>query len=367
MDEDEQLLIESQSRILFLLNCMGGKKMKKILVLLVALLLILSGCGNSQPATGGADQEKQIIKIGHGSAPGSARDLGAQKFKEIVEQETNGKYEVQIFPSNQLAGPREQIESVQLGNQEMVIQPSSWLGGFYPIISVLDIPFLFPSDKDKLIEVQQGEGIAKLLEGTEEIGIKTLGIWHTGYKQFTGPVALNTPEAFKGVKFRAMPSLILIEQFKALGAIPADIPWAETYNSLSNGTINGQENPIDTIYDMKFHEVQDVLTISDHGVLDQLVMVNKAWFDNLPEDAKAAVVKGVQEGGKVTVDKTYELINKDLELIKDSGTQVVEVTEDQRAQFSALTDQIKEIFVQEFGQEGADILEAIEADIAKTK
>jgi C4-dicarboxylate-binding protein DctP len=347
---------------------------------LVFVLVFTVGCGNQSTAgSGGSGKAKSddsgtkssestgdkkiVIRLGHSSAPGSARDLGAQKVKEIVEAETGGKVEVQIFPASQLGGPREQIESVQLGNQEMVIQPTSWLGGFQPLITLLDIPFLLPTDKDSLLKVHHSDGMKQLLNTTSEIGIETLAIWHTGYKQFTGPVALNTPEAFKGVKFRAMPSPVIIEQFESLDAIPADIPWPETYNALQNGAIDAQENPIDTIYDMKFHEVQQVLTISNHGVLDQLIMANKAWFDGLPDDIKQAVIKGVQEGEKVATAKTYELIEKYIVDIEASGVEVVEVSGDQRQALIDKTKVVKQFYVDKFGDKGKALLEAIEKEV----
>jgi C4-dicarboxylate-binding protein DctP len=360
--------------------------MRKLMILVLTFILLLAvGCGSQgasntgsgntdnggsggEKSTGSAEEKKMVLRIGHSSAPGSARDLGTQKFKEVVEAETGGKVEVQIFPAGQLGGPREQIESVQLGNQEMVIQPTSWLGGFQPLITLLDIPFILPPDKDALLKVHHSEGMNKLLETTQEVGIQTLAIWHTGYKQFTGPVALNTPEAFKGVKFRAMPSPVIIEQFKALGAIPADIPWPETYNALQTGAIDAQENPIDTIYDMKFHEVQKVMTMSDHGVLDQLIMANKAWFDGLPDDVKKAVIKGVEEGEKVTVSKTYELIEKDLGEIKASGVKVVEVSAQERQALIEQTKVVKQFYIDKFGDKGKDLLEGIEAAVeAATK
>ncbi|WP_171038122.1 TRAP transporter substrate-binding protein [Aquibacillus sediminis] len=343
--------------------------MRKSLLFITILLLIIVavGCGNNEP-NGTADSESDgdgsepiVVKFGHSSAPGSARDAGANKFKEIFEAETAGKYKVEVYPSGQLGGSTQQIEAVQMGNQEMVIQPSSFLGGFQPIISLLDIPFLLPSEKDKLVELHKSDAITSLLDTTKDVSIKTLGIWHTGFKEFTGPVALNNPEAFKGLKFRAMPSPIIEEQFNILGATPANIAFSETYNALQTGTIDAQENPIDTTVDMKFHEVQDVITMTDHGVLDQLIMVNNAFYQGLDEDTKAAMQKAFEEGRKATLEKTYEKIDSSLEDLKNSeNVEIVEITEKEREAFKEATEGIKDFYIEENGNKGEELLKGIE-------
>lgn len=350
--------------------------MKKtvLLSLLVVLGLILGACGNNGNSTADGTAEGEAgsagnaitVKLGHASAPGSARDLGAKKFKEVLENETNGAYKVAIFPSGQLGGPREQIEAVQLGNQEMTIMPSSFMGGFQPLISLFDIPFLMPAQKEHLLALHDSEAMKKVLFKTEEVGIKTLGIWHTGYKQFTGPKALTSPADFKGLKFRAMPSPVIVKQFTILGGIPTDIDFAETYNALQTGTIDGQENPMDTIFDMKFHEVQDYVTLTDHGVLDQMIMVNKSFYDSLDDATKESFYSAFVAAKEITLNETYKKINQINEELKASGEVVfVQLSEEQRKILIEAVQPVKDFYKEEFGEEGTELLEAVEAEIQK--
>ncbi|MFC3212260.1 TRAP transporter substrate-binding protein [Planomicrobium okeanokoites] len=342
---------------------------KFLLMLTLIAALILAGCGggddaaNETASSGGDSAEAVTIKLAHSSAPDSARDLGAQKFKEVVEAETDGQVTVEIYPASQLGNPTEIVQGVQMGNIEMAISPTAFMGGFEPLITLLDIPFLFPNDKDALMELQDSEAMANLLSKTDDIGIETLGIWHTGYKQFTGPVALDDPAAFNGLKFRSMPSPVLFEQFNILGASPTDLPFADTYNALQTGTIDGQENPLDTTYDMKLHEVQEVVTMTDHGVLDQLIIMNKDFFDGLDPAYQEAIQKGFDEGRTVTVDATYENIEEVKQIMEDEGIEFVEITPEQREAFIAETQSVRDFYIAEFGEEGETLLTDIEAAI----
>lgn len=366
--------------ILIPIKLMEGFILKKFLFTILALLMtaFIIGCSGDEDVSNDssesnvpeetASEESQdtngdgiTIKLAHASAPGSGRDQGAHKFKEVVEAETNGEVTVEIYPASQLGSPDEQMQAVQLGNLEMAVLPTSFMGGFQPLITLLDIPFLFPNDRDKLIEIQQSDEMRQLLDKTEEVGIKTLGIWHTGYMQFTGPKAFKSPEDFEGVKFRAMPSPVMFEKFRVLGASPTDLAFAETYNALQTDIIDAQENPLDTTYDMKLHEVQDVVTLTDHGVLDQLLLINNDFYNSLDQSVKDAMDKGFKEGLEVTVNATYERIEEVRQEMEESGIEFVEVSESERQTLIDALAPVKDFFIEEFGDEGKELLEAIES------
>ncbi len=363
--------------------------MKKINILLAISLifaLAATGCGGTASSTassaappasesGGATAQSSsgsgtgggtVIKLAHAAAPGSARDLGAQKLKEVVEAETKGAVTVEIYPASQLGGGPDLIQGMQLGSIEMVILPSSFMGGFQPLTTIMDIPFLFPDDYEKLMAVEAGPAGQKLKDSTSEVGITTLDIWHTGYKTFTCNSPLNTPANFKGKKFRVMPSQIQIAQYELLGAAAINMDFSETYNSLQTGTIDGQENPLDTTFDMKFHEVQKYLTITHHGVLDQFIMASKVWFDALDPTIRAAIVKGCEEGREVAVQNTHLTEEKALKAFRDAGMEIKELTAEERAQWVEALAPIKETYVKNYGEAAREMLDLFEAEIAKS-
>ncbi|MCP8615262.1 TRAP transporter substrate-binding protein [Salirhabdus salicampi] len=335
--------------------------------LLAVLILSLVACANDSSGSngsGGGDGETIVMKLSHVGAPGSPRDLGAKKFKEVVESETNGNVKVEIYPASQLGGQREQVEGVQFGDIEMVVVPTAYLGGTQPLITLLDTPFFLPEDKDKLLELYKTDAFKDILATTEDVGIKTLGLWHTAYKHFSANKPLLTPDDFNGLKFRVMASPILIEQDKALGVTPITMDFSETYSALQSGAIDGQENPIVTSFDMKFHEVQTDFTLTSHGVLDQMVMVNKNWYEELSEDIQAAIVKGYEEGLKEVVSKTYSLVDEYSQKMEEQGVTLHELTPDQRQALVDAVKSVKEFARNEYADQGGDkLFDALEKEI----
>ena len=350
------------------------RKMFAIAVFVLAAALSFSACAGTQqpaaePSAAGqpaassaqpAPGEKITMKISHVSSPGSARDLGCQKLKEVVEATVGDKVEAQVYPSSQLGGQRDQVEGAQFGTIECVVVPTSYLGGTTPMMTLLDTPYLLPGDPEQLYELYHSDAIKALMDTTTEKGFYTKAIWQTGYKAWTANKPLIDPAEMQGLKVRVMNSPILFKQAEILGASPITMDFSETYGALQNKALDGQENPIDTIYDMKFHEVQTDITITNHAGLDQVVLVNKAWFDGLPDDVKAAIDDGIQQGGHVCLDETLALAEKDRQLILDTGkTAIHDLTEDQLNAWKEAMKPVQEFARTSQGDAGAAIYDAI--------
>lgn len=351
------------------------KKIWSVLAVTLAITSILSACGGSkeqtQATTGGAASEssqdnpvssgeKITMKISHVSAPGSARDLGCQKLKEVVEEMTGGRVEAQIYPSSQLGGQRDQVEGAQFGTIECVVVPTAYLGGTSPMMTLLDTPYLLPEDPEQLYELYQSDAIKTLRDTTTEKGILTMAIWQTGYKVWSANKPLQDPFDMKGLKVRVMNSPILFKQAEVLGATGITMDFGETYGALQNKALDGQENPIDTIYDMKFHEVQTDITMTNHSGLDQVVLINKAWYDGLDADIQAAITEGVKQGGRVCLEETLALAEKDTKIIMETGkTEIHELNEEQKAAWRKAMAPVQEFARSSQGAEGEKIYDAI--------
>lgn len=354
------------------------RKQLVVLSVLMAVMFLFTACGSNSSSSSGTSEKKDsgstaadskskiVMKISHVSAPGSARDLGCKKVEEVVEKMTNGRVEAQVYPASQLGGQRDQVEGVQFGTIEMVVVPTSYLGGIQPLITLLDTPFLLPEDPEKLYQLYNSAAIRQLLDTTNEKGINTLAIWQTGYKQYTANKPLLDPSEMKGLKVRVMNSPILFQQAKTLGADGITMDFGETYGALQNKAIDGQENPIDTIFDMKFHEVQTDITLTNHSTLDQMVMVNKAWFEKLDKDVQAAIVEGVKQAGRVCLEATNELIKKDTKTILDTGkTKIHELTPEQRAKWKQALVPVQEFARTSQGERGTKLYDLIAAESKK--
>ncbi|WP_207645814.1 TRAP transporter substrate-binding protein [Geosporobacter ferrireducens] len=314
--------------------------MKKSLVICMVLILIvglLGGCGAKQTPAAGDTGKKELpaitVKVSHNQPESSSEHAGAVAFKEKLEALSEGKITVEIFPALQLGSMREQAEAVQMGSHEITIQPISVMTPFVEELQIVDFPFLWPSAEVmwKVLDEEAGD---KLLEKAEAKGFKGFGFWGSGFKNFTTKgKEIHMPADFSGVKMRVMPSPLLLAQYKAWGANPVPIEYAELYNALQQKIVDGQENPISTIAMNKFYEVQDNMVISNHGYLAYVFVANKGWFEGLPEEYKEMVTASEEEARKVQRKALEEKEKQFLEEIKQSKINIYELTQEERAAF----------------------------------
>lgn len=308
------------------------------------------------------------MKIGH-VVPGAApRGRGAAEVAALVTADPRCDIAAKVFPASQLGGDTDLIEGLQIGSIEMVVLPGAFLVGFQPIIGILDFPFFFPPRLEDLLAVHRSDAMRAVLDTTEEKGIVSLAIWHTGYKIWTSNRRpLDRLENYAGLKVRVMPSMVLKEQSRLLGLTAVGMPFAETYSALQNGAIDAQENSIDLNFFMKFHEVQDYVAITNHGILDNVVMISKTWWDARTPACQAAVREAVDAGGRLTAELTYSVIEElALPAFEASGITLATPTE---AQWNEMRDAvlpgIEQRYIEQTGERGRALLEALEAEIAR--
>jgi len=350
-------------------NNKGGNKMKKYVlltsvVLLISILLI-AGCGNESGKSGdetSADSngETYVIKYAHNQQTDSPQDKGANLFKEKVEELSEGQIEVQVYPSNQLGEQRELIEQTQNGQIELTQQSFSILSNFAPVMTLHDLPFLYSSE-DVLWDALDNDLGDIFNEALSSAELHNLGFMSGGPKQFTADKALETLEDFKGVKIRALPAPIVMETMKSLGASPTPVEFSELYNSLQQGVVDGQENPAETIYNFKLYEVQDYMTITDHAWMTYANVMNKNFFNSLPEDLQKNVEEAMEyastEQIKIMQEEEEELRN----LIQEQGMEIIELSEEEKEPLKEATLGVQDKFGAEIGEEELEsILSAVE-------
>lgn len=325
---------------------------KTLLFILLAVLAIGAiGCSNKD----GQKTSSEVIEIsfGHGFMPDTPHHRAAIKFKEEVEEATNGRVVVNVFPSGQLGSAREMFEGLQMGTQEITLVPTARISGFAPELQLFDLPFLFP-DREIGYEIMDGEVGTELLNKLSSQKVIGVAFYEDGYKHFTANKAINSVKDFQGVKFRTMESPIIVEQFKALGAIPVPIDFGELYNSLQLGVVDGQENPLVTIESQKFYEVQSHLILSEHAYLAHVLLFSESWFNGLPEDIQNILYEKGREIAKWQRQAVQEEEEKYLETIREYGTTIIELTDEQKEEMKEATRSVYQIYTNEFGSEILD-------------
>jgi C4-dicarboxylate-binding protein DctP len=325
------------------------------------LLLGMTAGGSAQPASPPAGG-KVVIKFSHNQQTITPPHKAAEMFKQFVEERTKGHYEVQIYPAQQLGGLRDQVEGTSLGTIELTQQTPPTVSLFVPKAMVLDFPFLW-TDEEGMWKVLDGPLGQELLQSLEAKGLKGVDFWSSGFKNFTsGRKPIRTPDDFKGLKIRVIPSPLLSAQYEAWGASPTPVDFKELYTALQQGLVDGQENPAGTIVDVKLYEVQKYMTESRHGFLHYIMMFNKKWFDAQPKLHQEILVQAVKEAGrwerKAMRDRDADAIRR----IKEAGVEVTALTPQAREQFRQLSLKVHEKFADRVDK---DYLRRLYAEIEK--
>lgn len=333
-----------------------------LMFLLIAGLLLLAGCGgksgNSEQAAGTSDQPL-IIKFSHVTAPDSPKGAAAQRYADLVTEKTQGRVKVEVYPSSQLYGDKEELEALMAGNVHIIAPTASKMLGLVPAFQIFDLPFLFPN-KQVTYAAFDGEVGQKLFEQLEMQGIKGLAFWENGFKHFgNNKRPLTKPEDFKGLKFRIMAGKVLEAQFKALGAAGAVIPFGETYTALQQGTVDGQENTWNNMETQAFYEVQPYITASNHGRLDYVILANSKFWSGLPEDIRTVLEETMQEVTAWEREQAENLNNQSLEIIKAyPKCQVYELSPEEQKAFRDAMEPVWKEFEDVIGK---DLIEGVKS------
>ena len=307
----------------------------------------------------GAWAQDITIKFSHVVAPDTPKGKGAEKFKELAEQYTEGKVKVEVYPNSQLYKDKEELEALQLGAVQMLAPSLAKFGPLgVPDFEAFDLPYIFDG-YDQLRKVTDGEVGKAMLAKLEDKGIRGLAYWDNGFKIMSANSPLLTPDDFLGLKMRIQSSKVLEAEMNALGAIPQVMAFSEVYQGLQTGVVDGTENPPSNMYTQKMHEVQKHATLSNHGYLGYAVIVNKAFWDGLPEDVRGQLEKAMAESTVYANGIAQEENEKALQAMKDAGTtEFHEMTDEEKAAWKEVLLPVHEEMASRIG---ADLIAQINA------
>ena len=278
-------------------------------------------------------------------------------FKKELEKASNGQIKVNLYPNSK--NERFLIQQLQKNEIQMIAPSISKLTLFLPKLEIFDLPFLF-KNKKHLYKILDGKIGKELLKELSSQNFLALTYWDNGFKKLTNDTReLKSPEDCKNLRFRIMNSKVLIEQFKILDAIPIILPFSATYQALKERVVNGEENTISNIYSKKFYKVQKYMTLSNHGYLGYIVIINKNFFQTLPPELQRVVRETLQ---KVTL-KERELANeynkKLLKKIQESSIKISSLSPQEKKMWREKLKKIYPLFYKEVGR---DLIKKIEKE-----
>lgn len=295
------------------------------------------------------------IKFSHVVAEATPKGQGALMFKQEVEKRLAGKVVVEVYPNSSLFGDAKEMEALALGDVQIIAPSLSKFDKFTKKLQVFDLPFLFDDINaiDRFQKTKLGQSL--LEDSIKAKGYKGLAFWHNGMKQMSANKPLRVPEDAKGLKFRIQPSNVLLAQFQAVGANPQKMAFAEVYQALQVGTVDGQENTWSNIYSQKFHEVQKYISETNHGVIDYMVVANATFWDKLPKDIRAELDKIMAEV-TVKANKVADDFNEadKKKIIAAKTSEIITPTKDQLAQWRKAMEPVYKKFEAEIGKDLID-------------
>ena len=308
----------------------------------------------------GAASAQQEIKLGYALAVNSHYGVAAERWQEVVDAESDGRFVFRHFPSSGLGGEREVIEGLQLGTIEATIVSSGTLSNFVPETGVFDIPFLF-RDLAHARGVLDGPIGQDILAKFEDAGLVALAWGEQGFRHITNNRnEIAGPSDVAGLKLRTMENPIHITAFETLGAAPTPMAWPEVIGALQQGTIDGQENPLSVITSANLSEVQKYLTLSGHVYSPAMLLVSQQLWDGMSEEDQELFRKATTEAVIAMRGFVDDVEASGVAQLKDAGMTVGELSAEQKGQFQQAIASAYETYYQTYSKDLIDQIIAAE-------
>jgi len=249
----------------------------------------------------------------------------ASTLADLVKKESKGEIIIQVYPSSQLGGKDEMLDGVKIGTIEMVGQDFSALARFYDDLGVFNFPYLYRDGEHAGRASGPGSPIYERMNKilVEKAGVRMLGNMYYGSRMLTCNSPIYNPDGLKGKKIRAIPIPIWIAMVEGMGAIATPVDFAELSTALATGIVDGQENPLTTIWNNKFYQLQKYLMVTNHiNTLSPFAVNEKVW-QGLTENQRRIIVEAGQKSKKINFERGVQEEEALMLKIKEAGIKVI--------------------------------------------
>jgi TRAP-type transport system periplasmic protein len=305
-----------------------------------------------------ARAQATTVRWGELLAPTHPQVQMAERIAREVKEKTSGRIDLQIFPNGQLGSGKDMIEAVSSGALQMTTDGAGALGAFLPQLSLIEAPYLW-RDAAHLAKAAATPVYGKMNEElVSRRGMRMLNVTYYGKRHLTtGSKAVRTPADMAGFKLRVPPVDVFRAMAEAWGARATPIAFPELYLALSQGAVDGQENPLPTIQSGKFFEVQKFLVLTEHIITPRMIIVNEAFWRGLP-GADRDLLSAAFNAGAAWQDK--ELLGQEATLVATLKSQGMTVVEPDLEQWrKPVLDTVPKRFEDRWGKGNFDALKAL--------
>lgn len=250
--------------------------------------------GASTLATPAIAQRARALRFGSPMPTSTSYHHAMEIFAEEMGKLSGGKLKIELYPNAQLGGLKDMLTSVQLGTQSILITVPAWYSSFVKQMDVFTLPFII-SSPERLRTALEGPFGAKIEGHARDAGFQVIGYWLTGPRHMLNNVhPVKTPADMNGLKMRIISSQVYMAAFRALGANPAALDYAEVYLALQQKTVDGLDLGLPDVISGKFFEVVKYATLTSHVIDFFAASMNKALYDGLTDEEKAMIKQAMK-------------------------------------------------------------------------
>lgn len=341
---------------------MGMKKFRNFL-LMFGVLLLISACSSNDDGDKEASKEdggeELNLEMSVTTSESSTWFIAAEQLADEMEEATDGRITIDVFANEQLSGgdSGKAVELLSKGNIDLTFNSTIIYSILDDRFGVGSAPFLF-DDLDDADAIFNGEGGEMLKDIVREKGVEPLGYGENGFRQVTNSQhPIQGPKDIEGLKIRIPGITMYTDLYRELGSDPSTMTFSEVFTALQQGTIDGQENPIDVISSSKLNEVQDYITMWNYSYDPLLLGINKKLFDSLSEEDQDLFVELGAEAAAYQVEIAREKEAEQIDELKETGMDFYYPTEEEIAAFRETVQPIYDKYESIWGE---DLLEAFQ-------
>ncbi len=316
---------------------------KKLVLFVLLTFLFLNGCSTNQSSA--KEEDVTHWKMTHISDSSHLWHRTAVEFANLVEEKTNGKVIIELFPNSQLGSEVDNINSIRYGATDLTITGET-LEVWTPNAVMLAVPYAFESNNHmrEVIEGDIGEKIENDIK--RDIGLTPLFYMERAPRNLTSNYPISTPDDLRGFSMRVPNVPLFLDSWSEAGAQPQVMSLSEVFTGLQQGVIDGQENPNDLIESNGFYEVQNYLNLTEHVRSWIYVVVGTEQLKALPENQQEAVKEAAAEAENYAQDLLEQETEEVRQRLIDAGIQINEDV-DTDAFREAMLPALKEYFKEE--------------------
>ena len=305
-----------------------------------------------------ADMDPVTLRLAHVVNEQDGFHIAATKFEELVEERTEGKVNIEIFPNASLGDERTLLEGMQIGTVDMGVITNGPVANFVEEMAVFELPFLFPTP-EAAYGVLDGPIGQELLDKLADVNLKGLAYAERGFRNLTNSErAVNSPEDLDGLRIRVMENPVYTDTFRELGANAIPMAWTEALTAMQQGTIDGQENPVNVIHSLKLDETQGYMTLSRHTYAPAIFVMGMPAWNQLPEAAQDVIRQAAQEAAEHERQVNADMEAEQLAALREAGMEIND-SPDMEA-FQAAVAPVYEKYGEQFGDYLPRIQEALQ-------